>query len=55
MRLSMEPILFQYGMDMSFSGHIHTYERSNRVYDYKVNACGAHHVLLGTPLSSPEP
>ncbi|KAM1212271.1 hypothetical protein ACFX11_003968 [Malus domestica] len=33
MRLEMEELLYSYGVDIVFNGHVHAYERSNRVYD----------------------
>lgn len=32
MRLQMEDLLYQNGVDIVFSGHVHAYERMNRVY-----------------------
>ena len=27
MRVMMEPLMYQYGVDMFFNGHVHSYER----------------------------
>lgn len=29
---AMEPLLFQYGTDVVFAGHVHAYERMYRTY-----------------------
>ena len=47
MRLSMEPLLYQYGVDAYLTGHVHTYERSKPVYDNKIDPCGAVHLVVG--------
>lgn len=47
-RLSMEPLLYEYGVDAYITGHTHTYERSLPVYDNKVNPCGAVHLVVGS-------
>ncbi|KAK9917889.1 hypothetical protein WJX75_009307 [Coccomyxa subellipsoidea] len=47
MRQAMEPLLYQYGVDVFFNGHVHSYERINPVYDYKVNKCGLVHITIG--------
>lgn len=47
MRQEMEEILYQYGVDIVFSGHVHAYERMNRVYDYKLDPCGPVYITVG--------
>ncbi|KAK9830602.1 hypothetical protein WJX81_003718 [Elliptochloris bilobata] len=47
MRVSMEPIIYQYGVDVMFNGHVHSYERSNPVYNYVNNPCGMVHITVG--------
>ncbi|KAI3915591.1 hypothetical protein MKX01_015416 [Papaver californicum] len=39
MRVAMEDLLYSYGVDMVFNGHVHAYERSNRVYNYSLDPC----------------
>lgn len=43
----MEDLLYEYGVDIVFSGHVHAYERSNRVYNYTVDPCGPVHITVG--------
>ena len=35
------------GTLMVAAGHVHAYERSNRVYDYKLDPCAPVHVTIG--------
>jgi len=47
MRVSMEPMMYAAGVDVVFYGHVHAYERSFPVYDYKLDACGTNHITIG--------
>ncbi|MBA0617774.1 hypothetical protein Godav_027194, partial [Gossypium davidsonii] len=47
MRLEMEELLYSYGVDIVFNGHVHAYERSNRVYNYTLDPCGPVHITVG--------
>ncbi|XP_042059243.1 purple acid phosphatase 23 [Salvia splendens] len=47
MRLQMEALLIKYGVDIVFSGHVHAYERMNRVYNYTLDPCGAVYITVG--------
>eukprot|EP00257_Ricinus_communis_P016035 XP_015574077.1 purple acid phosphatase 15 isoform X2 [Ricinus communis] len=47
MRVAMEELLYKYGVDMVFNGHVHAYERSNRVYNYTLDPCGPVHITVG--------
>ncbi|KAM1421644.1 hypothetical protein ACFX13_003927 [Malus domestica] len=47
MRLEMEELLYSYGVDIVFNGHVHAYERSNRVYDYNLDHCGPLYLTVG--------
>ncbi|KAK7834134.1 purple acid phosphatase 15 [Quercus suber] len=47
MRVEMEDILYKYGVDIVFNGHVHAYERSNRVYNYTLDPCGPIHIVVG--------
>ncbi|KAM7462089.1 hypothetical protein LguiA_030210 [Lonicera macranthoides] len=47
MRLEMEALLYQYGVDIVFSGHVHAYERMNRVYNYTLDDCGPVYITIG--------
>ena len=46
-RLSIEPLLFQYGVDVVLAGHVHSYERTLPVYNGKSNPCGPTYLNLG--------
>ncbi|DBA96972.1 TPA: hypothetical protein ACH3X1_001296 [Trebouxia sp. C0004] len=47
MRLAMESVLYNAGVDVVINGHCHEYERSNPVYNFTVNECGAVHITMG--------
>lgn len=47
MRLAMEDLLYKASVDVVFSGHVHAYERFDRVYNNKVDPCGAVHITIG--------
>lgn len=47
MRQELEAPLYKYGIDIVFSGHVHAYERTNRVYNYTLNPCGPVYITVG--------
>ncbi|KAI0523008.1 hypothetical protein KFK09_005398 [Dendrobium nobile] len=47
MRVEMEELLYSYGVDIVFNGHVHAYERSNRVYNYTLDPCASIHIMVG--------
>ncbi|XP_054806760.1 purple acid phosphatase 15-like isoform X2 [Prosopis cineraria] len=47
MRVEMEDLLYRYGVDVVFNGHVHAYERSNRVYNYTLDPCGPVYITVG--------
>ncbi|KAK9839253.1 hypothetical protein WJX81_004396 [Elliptochloris bilobata] len=47
MRLALEPTFYEFGVDLVFTGHVHAYERHNRVYDYQLNDCAPYYVTIG--------
>ncbi len=47
MRLAMESVLYEHGVDAVIAGHVHAYERSHGVYDNKVDPCGPHYINIG--------
>jgi len=47
MRRDMEPLLFQYGVDVVLSGHVHAYERVAPVLNGCLNSCGPVYLNLG--------
>lgn len=47
MKATMEPLLYAAGVDILFAGHVHAYERSERVYNNALDQCGAMHITIG--------
>ncbi|KAL1211928.1 Purple acid phosphatase 15 [Cardamine amara subsp. amara] len=47
MKEALEELLYSYGTDIVFNGHVHAYERSNRVYNYELDPCGAVYIVIG--------
>ncbi|KAL8509974.1 hypothetical protein ACS0TY_016983 [Phlomoides rotata] len=47
MKEAMEPLLHAAGADVVFTGHVHAYERSKRVYNGKSDSCGTVHITIG--------
>lgn len=47
MRVAMEDLLYKYKVDLVFNGHVHAYERSNRVYNYTLDPCGPVYITVG--------
>ncbi|KGN56766.1 purple acid phosphatase 23 [Cucumis sativus] len=47
MRQEMEHLLYEHGVDIVFSGHVHAYERMNRVYNYTLDPCGPVYITVG--------
>ncbi|PPS05161.1 hypothetical protein GOBAR_AA15483 [Gossypium barbadense] len=47
MRVAVEDLLYKYGVDIVINGHVHAYERSNRVYNYNLDPCGPVHITIG--------
>ncbi len=43
----IEDLLYKYGVDFIFFGHVHAYERTNRVYNYANDPCGPVHIIIG--------
>lgn len=50
-----EPLFYQYGVDLVLAGHVHSYERTNRVYNYANNPCGPVYITTGRALDSMHP
>ena len=47
MRLDMEPLLYEHGVDIVLSGHVHAYERTHAVYNGCPDECGPVYLNLG--------
>ncbi|PKA66371.1 Purple acid phosphatase 23 [Apostasia shenzhenica] len=47
MRQEIEELLYQYRVDIVFSGHVHAYERMNRVYKYSLDECAPVYITVG--------
>ncbi|MEW5302572.1 MAG: hypothetical protein WDW36_005342 [Sanguina aurantia] len=54
-RQSLEPLFFQHGVDIYMAGHVHSYERSNKVNNYTVDACGPDTTLPLSLTLHPQP
>ncbi|KAL3152817.1 hypothetical protein ABBQ38_012398 [Trebouxia sp. C0009 RCD-2024] len=44
---AMEPLFYQYGVDVVLTGHEHNYERSYPVYQDKPDNCGPTYIIIG--------
>lgn len=44
---AMEPLFYQYGVDLVLTGHEHNYERSYPVYMDKPDNCGTAYIVIG--------
>ncbi|PSR96287.1 Purple acid phosphatase [Actinidia chinensis var. chinensis] len=44
---AMESLLYAAGVDIVLAGHVHAYERSKRVYNGRLDPCGAVHMTIG--------
>ncbi|RYG52446.1 hypothetical protein EON66_09740, partial [archaeon] len=47
MREAMEQLLFNAGVDVVFSGHVHAYERNSRVFNNALNPAGPYYINIG--------
>ncbi|RVX11774.1 putative purple acid phosphatase 20 [Vitis vinifera] len=47
MRDSMEEMLYKARVDVVFAGHVHAYERFDRVYQGKTDKCGPVYITIG--------
>ena len=47
MRRSVEPLLYDAGVDVVLAGHVHSYERVRPVYRGCLNPCGPTYLNLG--------
>jgi len=47
MQAAVEDVLNQYKVDLVFSGHVHSYERSCQVYKYKCQAGAPWYITIG--------
>ncbi|XP_057975870.1 purple acid phosphatase 18 [Malania oleifera] len=47
MMATMEPLLYAASVDIVLAGHVHAYERANRVNNGKSDPCGAVHITIG--------
>ncbi|VFQ65181.1 unnamed protein product [Cuscuta campestris] len=47
MRVAMEELLYNARVDLVFNGHVHAYERSNRVFNYSLDPCGPVYITIG--------
>ncbi|URE13557.1 RNA-binding protein C23E6.01c [Musa troglodytarum] len=47
MMAAMEPLLYAAGVDIFIAGHVHAYERMDRVYHGGLDPCGPLHITIG--------
>ncbi|KAL5545876.1 hypothetical protein UlMin_005563 [Ulmus minor] len=47
MKAAMEGLLYRSRVDVVFAGHVHAYERFNRVYNDKADKCGPVYITIG--------
>ncbi|XXG64999.1 hypothetical protein AAC387_Pa05g2809 [Persea americana] len=47
MKDAMEDMLYKARVDIIFAGHVHAYERFDRVYSGKADGCGPVHITIG--------
>ncbi|KAK9825687.1 hypothetical protein WJX81_004210 [Elliptochloris bilobata] len=47
MAAAMEPVLYEFGADVVFAGHVHAYERSYRSFRGERNECGPMYINIG--------
>ena len=47
MRREIEGMLVAAGVNLVFNGHVHSYERSNPVSDFRPDDCGPTHIVIG--------
>ncbi|KAJ1268325.1 hypothetical protein BS78_07G126300 [Paspalum vaginatum] len=47
MRQEMEELLYKHRVDIVFSGHVHAYERMNRIFNYTLDPCGPVYISIG--------
>lgn len=45
--IALEDVLYEYKVDLVFSGHVHAYERSAQVYHYQVSAGAPWYITIG--------
>eukprot|EP01080_Neovahlkampfia_damariscottae_P003197 gene3197-5513_t len=48
LRRSLEPLFYEYGVDLIINGHVHSYERSCSVFNDKCDDKAPMHIILGT-------
>ncbi|KAK8961323.1 Purple acid phosphatase 18 [Platanthera guangdongensis] len=47
MMAAVEPLIYSAGVDILIAGHVHAYERTERVYGGQLDPCGAVHITIG--------
>jgi hypothetical protein len=47
MRRALEPIFYEYGVDIVLAGHVHSYERTLPVFNNSVDNCGPVYINIG--------
>lgn len=47
MMAAIEPLIYSAGVDILIAGHVHAYERSERIYCGQLDSCGTVHITVG--------
>ena len=47
LRRGMEQLLYDWGVDIVLSGHLHAYERTLPMFNFEADDCGMTHLVLG--------
>jgi len=46
-QLAVEEMLHKAGVDMVFTGHVHAYSATNKIFNWTLENCGTHHIVIG--------
>ena len=46
---SFEPLFNKYNVNIYISGHVHAYERNNKIYENEINKNGTYYIICGSP------
>lgn len=44
---SLEPVVYEHGVDIVLQAHVHAYERTARVFNDELNVCGPMYITVG--------
>ena len=46
---AFEPLFNKYNVNIYISGHVHAYERNNKIFENEINDNGTYHIICGSP------